>query len=89
MVTGPGMPPPPSVMQLEIIYLSRWGWNQSAAGRAFSLNEFRLFLWSFNEFIRSRRWAARKPEHGGEMRAVTVFPCTRTSRISEQLSRQR
>lgn len=28
MVTGPGMPPPPAVMQLEIIYLSRWGWNQ-------------------------------------------------------------
>lgn len=52
MATGPGMPPPPAVTQLEIIYLSRWGWNQSAAGRGFRLNEFRLFLWSFNEFIR-------------------------------------
>lgn len=52
MVTGTGLPPPPSVMQLEIIYLSRWGWNQSAAGRGFSLNEFRLFLRSLNEFIR-------------------------------------
>lgn len=52
MVTGPGTPPPPSVVGLEMIHLSRWGWNHSAAGRGFSLNECRLSLWSFNEFIR-------------------------------------
>lgn len=65
-------PAPLSHAQLEMIYLSRWGWNQSAAGRGFRLNELRLFLWSLNEFIRWRRWAARKAEHGGEMRVVMV-----------------
>lgn len=71
-VTGTGMSAPASVTQVEIIYLNRWGWNQSAAGRGLRLSEFRLFLWPFNEFIRYRGWAARKPEHGCEMRAVTV-----------------